>query len=212
MPPVDLVHQRHVLMTLLVGDFVDPDRLDPLQIAMPKAPAYGHFHRSKHCVPARSEAPCRLAPTELLGPTSQKPLEAQRNPLFAIDPWHPFHPHTTGRAVDATRTVHQIHHDRPNRNEQVAACRQMVIRRTSLATTRANATASTAWPYADIQCPLARICPSDQIVDKSMVTFDVIEATLALHPFSNLAVQTVSSNFHFPQLRKGMHCFLPTLR
>lgn len=44
-----------------------------------------------------------------------------------------------------------------------------------------------------------------------MVTFDVIEDNLELHPFSNLAVQTVSSNFHFAQLRKGMHFFLPTL-
>jgi hypothetical protein len=58
-PRVELVDQGHVPVAPLAGQFVDPDRRDPRQVAMRQAPLHGHRDGAEHVVPGRVK---RLGP------------------------------------------------------------------------------------------------------------------------------------------------------
>ena len=126
-PPIDLVHQRQVLVAPLPLDLVYANRLQPLDLAMRQAPQNRVFYRSKHLLPGRAEDLGGLFPGEPFGPPRQEPAIALGERAFAVSPGNFFHGHTAVRAAHSPHRVHEVHRNGPQRDELESPRRQTVV-------------------------------------------------------------------------------------
>ena len=124
---INLVHQRQVLVTPAISDFIDADRFHRFDFAMNYAPADDPLHRPKHRVPTRPEDRRGLLPAQSLGPAGQKDSVTVSRAVLAIGPGDSLDGHAAARAIDASHAVQEEHRKGPQRDELESPLAQRVV-------------------------------------------------------------------------------------
>ena len=102
---VDLIDEGHVFVAFAVGNFIDADRGDVLQIPVLQSEIDDPFHRAADGVPGGVEAGCGLLPTQSAGPSCEEMPEDITTYVLALSPRHGFDLDAAGRAFDPAHGV-----------------------------------------------------------------------------------------------------------
>src|SRR6516162_1452441 len=181
--PIDLIHQRQVLMALAPGHLIDPQGPNPGQLAVLQTPPHHPLHRVKDLFPGGVKDRGHLAPGKASRPESQELYIGRRQRVLAGGPGHGFHSHPASLAVYPPRGIHEKHRNPPQGHELKIPSRQSVITWARSLTPRADRTGVGARAYAHPQTrPLTVLSPYHLFIDKRLVLLNSIQNTLQLHP------------------------------
>lgn len=104
-------------MPFAVGDLVDSDGGDVLQIAVFEAEIDGPFHGTADAVPCGVEAGGGFLPAHAPGPGGEEMTVDVATGVLALRPWHGFDRDAAGGAIHAAHGVGERDGDVPDRDE-----------------------------------------------------------------------------------------------
>ena len=177
---IDLVHQRQVLVTPPVSDFIDPDRFNPLDFTVNHAPVHDPLHRPKHSVPTRPEDRPGLLPTQAFGPGGEEDSVAVRRAVLTICPGNPLDGHAAAPAVDTPHAVEEEHRNGPQRDELEPPLTQGVVLGTFATALAADRSATAVGMDVD-QDFAAIVSEAGVAVNETLLLFDAVEDSPELH-------------------------------
>ena len=142
------------------------------------------FYRAKHVLPRRLERIGRRLPRESLGPASQEPTEARREPALPRGPGHLLNRYAARRALHAPHGIDEENGHAPQRHKLKPPRWQPVVSWPLLPTARTDR--PTVRPRLDLDLDLRgassgldQSCP---LVNERLERMDVIENSLEVHP------------------------------
>ncbi len=185
---------------------VEAETAGTRQIPVHQAPLDGVPHRVADVFPGGAEDRSHLLPGEPPGPARQKPLIGYGQPRLAGRPRNAFHHHATTWTVDTPQGIGPYHGDLPQRHELEAPGRQPIVAGSSLPAARADRPAIGPWFDRHFDGPPGAICPAWFSIHERLVTLDVIEDSLELHPESALALMKLGNSIVAAR-RSGCICF-----
>jgi len=172
---IDLVDEGHVVVAFAVGDFVDSEGLDALEIPVFEAESDDPGDRAKDDVPRGVKALGHLFPTQKAGPASQEMAHGVAAGVFAIGPRHLFDGDSTIGTIDSAHGIAKEDTDIPQRHEAKESEAQPVVSRARLATFRAPGFAVGPWLNINDQGWLNLIADSGPPAISVNKAFDRVE-------------------------------------
>ena len=114
---VDLIDEGHVFVAFAVGDFINSNRGDVLQVPVFQSVVDNPLHRAADGVPGGVEAGRGFLPAQSAGPSCEEMAEDIATSVFALSPRHGFDLDATGRAFDPAHGVGKHDGNVPDGNE-----------------------------------------------------------------------------------------------
>ena len=114
---VDLIDEGQVFVAFAVGDFIDADRGDVLQVPVFESVVDDPFYRTADGIPGGVETGCGLLPAQPAGPSCEEMAEDIATGVLALSPRHGFDLDAAGRAFDPAHGVRKDDGNVPDGNE-----------------------------------------------------------------------------------------------
>jgi len=162
----DLIDQRQVVVAAAVGNFIDADRFDRIELPVLKPPLHDVLDGVANLLPAGAKAHCSLLPRQLARPVGQMQHVGAGQGVLTGGPGHLLDFDAAGVALHAPHAVQQFDCKAPHRDELEAALRQLIVAPRGLRAARAAGRGTDPRPYLDLN-RFARLDQTRTGVDKS---------------------------------------------
>lgn len=164
-------------MAFTIGDFINPDGGNILQISVFEPEIDDPFHRAANVIPTGVEAGGGFLPAQASGPGGEEMTIDIATGMFALRPWDSLHLDAASWAVHAAHGVGKYDGDVPDRDKlELAWGRHAIITRAALCAAGANGSGVGSREDLSDDLGLAAMSKqSDGLVNEALERVDFVE-------------------------------------